>query len=285
MNHQDGSLNRKYQRLVELVKSLNRVVVAFSGGVDSTLLLKVAADVLKENVLAVTALSDTFPQRERKNAERLAKEMGIEHLWVETREMKMPAFVNNPSDKCYICKHHRFGMLVELARTRGFDVVVDGENADDHQDYRPGRRAARKWGVKSPLNDAGLNKADIRRLSKKMGLPTWNTPSSACLASRIPYHQKITAEKLKQVESAEAFLRQQGVSGQIRVRLDKGLACIEVDPGEISRLAAEAMRKIVLERFVALGFKGVFLDLSGYTMGSLNRDLPENAEDAGRSTH
>jgi uncharacterized protein len=285
MHHQDSTLNRKYQRLVDLVKSLNRVVVAFSGGVDSTFMLKVAADVLKENVLAVTALSDTFPQHERKNAERLAKEMGIAHLCVETREMKMPAFVNNPSNKCYICKHHRFGLLVELARTRGFDVVVDGENADDCQDYRPGWRAARQWGVKSPLNDAGLNKADIRRLSKKMGLPTWNTPASACLASRIPYHQIITKEKLKQVESAEMFLRQLGMSGQVRVRLDKGLACIEVDPGEISRLAEETMRKKVLERFIALGFKGVFLDLGGYTMGSLNRDLPQIAETSGGSTH
>ena len=250
---------------------MKRVLVAFSGGVDSTLLLKVAKDVLGDQVLAVTALSETTARHERSDADRLAKELSAEHLRVHTRELQMPEFVNNPENKCYICKKERFGGLVELSQKKGYRFVLDGGNLDDHSDYRPGIKATRELGVRSPLAEAGFSKQDIRTLSKQLGLDTWDKPSYACLASRIPYHSPISADKLRQVDDGEEFLRNLGFLGQVRVRHHNEIARLEIDARDLPKFLQPALRNKVVEHFKELGFTYIALDLEGYNMGSLNR--------------
>ncbi len=267
----EDDLATKHQHLQNLLKKMGRVLVAFSGGVDSTLLLKVARDVLNDEVLAVTALSETTPHHERKDAIDLAKALGAKHLQVQTHELKLPEFVKNPENKCYICKKDRFGGLMEIAKKKGYPYVIDGGNQDDHRDYRPGIMAIQELGVRSPLSEAQLSKKEIRILSKQLNLPTWDKPSYACLASRIPYHSPITTEKLSQVEAGEEFLRELGLSGQIRVRNHKEIVRLEIEPNDIPRFMQFAMRKRVTEFFKGLGFKYITLDLEGYNMGSLNR--------------
>lgn len=266
-----GDLATKYQHLQNLLEEMKRVLIAFSGGVDSTLLLKVAKDTLGELVLAVTAVSETTPRHERLDAKRLARELEAAHLMVDTHEMQKPEFVKNPENKCYICKKYRFGKLIELAKKKDYRYVLDGGNLDDHSDYRPGIKATRELGVLSPLASAGFSKRDVRQLSKQLNLPTWNKPSYACLASRIPYHSQITAEKLKQVDNGEDFLRELGFSGQIRVRHHKNLARLEIDSQDLPRIIQPVLRSKIIEHFRGLGFTYVALDLEGYSMGSLNR--------------
>ncbi len=265
-------LEGKHRVLAGILRGLGRVLVAYSGGADSTLLLRVAADTLPPgDVLAVTAVSPVLPQTEKDDAVRLARRIGIRHLLRESAEMDDPDFTRNPENKCYVCKRGRYARLLAMAVELGFGHVLDGENSDDAADFRPGARAARELGIRSPLAEAGFSKAEIRLLSQRLGLPTWDKASSACLASRIAYHSPITVEKLAQVEAGEEFLRGLGISGQVRVRHHGDIARLEVAPEAIPRLMAEAMRRHIVSHFKSFGFLFVALDLEGYRTGSLNR--------------
>jgi uncharacterized protein len=266
-------ISDKHENLRLLLTGMQRVLIAFSGGVDSTLLLKVARDVLGENALAATAISETTSRHERRDATRLAKRMGVTHLLVDSQELEMPEFINNPVDKCYICKKHRFSAMKALADQHGCLYVLDGSNLDDQRDFRPGIRALEELGVRSPLFETKMTKSDIRRLSQQLGLPTWNKPSLACLASRIPYNHRITPKKLQQVDAGEDFLRELDFSPQLRVRHYGDTVRLEIAPDDIQKLAAADLRKRIVDYFKGLGFAFVTLDLEGYTMGSLNRVL------------
>ncbi len=265
-------MNSKYKKLKSILREMGRVVIAFSGGVDSSFLLKTAKDILGPDVLAVTASSATMPARESKDAVNIARDLGVEHLMVESKEMNIPQFVANPPEKCYLCKRSRFGDILKIGQDKGFPFVLDGENVDDSSDFRPGSRAARELGIRSPLREAGLSKSDIRALSRKLGLPTWNKPAYACLASRIPYGNPITEEKLRQVDLGEEFIRSLISVDQVRVRHYGPTAKIELD----SRAMLKVMKKDIREKLLHffkndLGFKFVTLDLEGYETGSLNK--------------
>lgn len=254
-----------------ILRGLARVAVAFSGGVDSSFLLRVAVDCLgAHNVLAVTVASPVHPQWEREEAQALARSLAVEHLIVDSDELENEAFVANPADRCYVCKFGRFSELIRLARERGFAYVVDGGNADDVTDYRPGQRAADELGVRSPLKEAGFTKADIRAQSRLLGLPTWDRPSRACLASRFPYGERITREALHQVDQAEEFLLGLGLR-QMRVRHHGNLARVELLPEGFE--LAMSQREQLVARFKELGFTYVTLDLAGFRSGSMNEVL------------
>ena len=274
-------IDTKHQVLVDNLCGMGRVVVAYSGGVDSTLLLHVAHEALsKGDVLAVTAVSPLMSQREKADAVRLAQQIGVKHVIWQSGEMADPDFTRNPKDKCYLCKKSRFRSLMDLAKDGGYFFVVDGENVDDARDFRPGSLAARELGVRSPLKEAGLSKSEIRHLSKKLGLPTWSKPAAACLASRIPYHSPITVEKLMQVEAGEEFIRQLNISDQVRVRHHGDLARLEISPEALPELMTEKLRRKIVNYFKSLGFLFVTLDLEGYCTGSLNRAVAgENEKD------
>ena len=271
MDQDHQEIDRKYLDLQEILRKMKGVLVAFSGGVDSTLLLKVAKDTLGDKILAVTAQSETTPPLEIKEARKLAEDLEIEHLVVETKELELLEFIKNPPDKCYFCKKLRFGLLVELAQERGFFYVVDGTNSDDHHDHRPGGKASQELGVRSPLREARLSKREIRLLSEKLQLPTWNKQPNACLASRIPYGHPITREKLRQVDAGETFIRGLGLTGQVRVRHYGDLVRLEVDPENLKEMVEKKMREKITLYFKEIGFQFVTLDLEGYFMGSLNR--------------
>jgi pyridinium-3,5-biscarboxylic acid mononucleotide sulfurtransferase len=278
MNQDVETLQNKLSRIEACIRKWDRVAVAFSGGVDSTFLLKVARNVLGQNVLAVTVVSELMPRHEKADAVHLAQLIDVPHVLVETDDLSDPAFTANPPNKCYLCKKKRFSQLKTLAGSKGIEVVLDGTNSDDGRDYRPGEKAAEELGIKSPLREAGLGKNDIRQLSRQLGLPTWDKPAFACLASRIPYHHEITAQKLQQIDEGETFLRQLNLSTQVRVRHHGRLARLEIEPADIHKLIADPIRKRVLDYFIGLGFQYITLDLAGYAMGSLNRELNSEGE-------
>jgi pyridinium-3,5-biscarboxylic acid mononucleotide sulfurtransferase len=266
------ALEEKEQRLRSLVRSYDSLIVAFSGGADSAYLAYVAHNELGERALAVTGDSASYPTFQRELADRLTKQFGIPHEIVFTEEFEDTNYTSNPPNRCYYCKNELYAKLAELAQTRGFAIICDGSNADDVGDYRPGRQAAREIGVQSPLEECGLTKAEIRELSRRRGLPTWNEPASACLSSRVPYGQVVTIEKLSMVDKAEIALKELGFR-QVRVRHHGEVARIEVAEEELPRALDSEMAGRMSAALKALGFRYVALDLEGYRTGSLNEVL------------
>lgn len=266
------TLHEKYEKLKDIFRSMGSAAIAFSGGVDSALLVAAAKEALGENAAAVTAVSRSFPKFERREAEEIAEKLGIRHLLCFTDELQLEAFRTNPPDRCYHCKKHIFSQLMEIAEKNGLNAVCEGSNMDDLGDYRPGMRAIAELGVRSPLREAGLYKSEIRILSKEMGLPTWDKPSYACLASRFVYGESITAEGLDRVEQAELYLMELGFR-QMRVRVHGTLARIELLPEDLPRMLEEPLRMQVYDKLKSLGFSHVSLDLRGYRMGSMNEGL------------
>ena len=263
----------KLDVLKGILRATGGLAVAFSGGVDSTFLLAAACGELGDRVLAVSAASRAFPMRELAEARAFCGERGIRQVVVDAHEVDAPGYRDNPPDRCYLRKPVRFGARWDCARERGFEVLADGSNVDDEGDYRPGMRALVELGVRSPLREAGLTKAEIRLLSHEMGLPTWDKPSFACLSSRFPYGERITDEGLARVDAAEQYLLGRGLH-QVRVRVHGGtVARIETLPGEFDMVAAEPARSEIRDRLRGLGFSYVALDLGGYRSGSMNEVL------------
>jgi pyridinium-3,5-biscarboxylic acid mononucleotide sulfurtransferase len=265
-------LHKKLNRLKEQLRSLGSAAVAYSGGVDSTFLLKVAYEVLGDNVVAVTARSSTYPEREFNEAVKYIKEIGAKHIVIISEELEIEGFSQNPKNRCYFCKRELFSKIRALADEKGINAVLDGSNLDDTGDYRPGMQAAKEIKVISPLKENGLTKNDIRQLSKEMDIPTWNKPSFACLSSRFPYGNEITEPKLKMVEQAEQFLLNLGFR-QLRVRHHEDIARIEVASHERSKFFDEDLMDKVAEEFKKIGYKYVTLDMQGYRTGSMNEVL------------
>jgi len=267
------SAKEKLNKLQRLLKDMGGLVLAYSGGVDSTFLLRAAKDALGDKVLAITAVSPTYTREEHERACEMALALGVRHISIQTNELENPDFLKNSSQRCYYCKKELFHKLRTIADQEGILFVVDANNQDDCSDYRPGRIAGQEAEIRSPLIEAGLNKKEIKELSREMGLLTWDLPATACLASRFPYGEALTLEKIKRVDQAEKFLRDLGFR-RVRVRSHERLARIELDADVLNKFFDDTLRSKVLRKLKDLGFIYVTLDLEGYRTGSLNEVLP-----------
>jgi uncharacterized protein len=268
----ESMLAAKERRLYALLADCESAIVAFSGGVDSSYLAWATARTLGPRCLCITADSPSYPDHHRQLARRIARDFGLPHEIVHTAELERREYRANPVDRCYYCKHELYTTLTRIARERGVAVILDGNNADDRGDYRPGRQAAREFGVRSPLDEADLLKAEIRELSRQAGLPSWDEPASACLSSRIPYHSEVTDEKLRMIEQAEDVLRDLGFR-VCRVRHHDTLARLEIGRDELARALEPGLRERIVEQLRAIGYAHVTIDLQGYRMGSLNEGV------------
>lgn len=267
-------LDEKLELLKDIIRKKGSAAVAFSGGVDSTFLIRVAKEVLGDKLIAVTATSSTYPERELNEAIKYAKDFGVKHIIISSEELDIEGFASNPKNRCYYCKKELFTKVKEVALENGVEYVFDGSNLDDNGDYRPGMQAAKELLVVSPLKEAGLTKKDIRDLSKEYGLATWNKPAFACLSSRFPYGNKITLPKLKMIDKAEQFLLDMGIK-QVRVRHHGEIARIEVAPEEREKFFNIEFMDKISSKFKEIGFIYTTLDIAGYRTGSMNEVLKE----------
>lgn len=270
-----SATERQYEKLESLkkyIRDLGSAVVAFSGGVDSTFLLKVAHDELGDKCIAVTAMSCSFPRRELEEAKAFCRMEGIRHIVVESEELEIEGFCQNPENRCYLCKRELFEKIGQIAEQEDLAAIAEGSNMDDNGDYRPGLQAVAELGIRSPLRACNLNKKDIRALSKEMGLPTWEKQSFACLSSRFVYGESITKEKLSMVDRAEQLLLDMGFH-QVRVRIHGKIARVEILPAEFEKILQKNIREEIYEKFQSFGFSYVTLDLLGYRTGSMNEIL------------
>ena len=273
------NLRDKLDRLKRHLQEMGSMVVAYSGGVDSTFLLKVAHDVLGDRVIAVTAKSSTYPEREFREAADFAHQEGVRQIVIHSEELDIEGFSSNPVNRCYLCKHELFSKVKNVATREGLRFVAEGSNLDDLGDFRPGMQAIRELGIASPLREVGLGKEEIRRLSRSLGLPTWDKPAFACLSSRFPYGHRITREKLQMVDQAEQYLLDLGFR-QVRVRHHGDLARIEVYAGERGRFFDTELMDKVNEKFKELGFSYAALDLKGYRTGSMNEVIDTGSKES-----
>ncbi len=270
---------QKWDRLRELLREMKPAVLAYSGGVDSSLLLRAASEVMGPQLIAVTAVSETYPQGEIEAAQSFVRSLGVTHRIIHTRELDNEQFAQNPPERCFHCKTELFEKLAALASTEGMPFILDGSNTDDLKDYRPGRRVAETYSVKSPLVEAGIGKADVRRLAKVLNLPQWDKPSLACLSSRIPYGIRITRELLGRIQQAENCLQALGFR-QVRVRHYGDTARIELDKKDFSRLLMDDVADRVVAQLIELGYTYVSLDLAGYRTGSMNLGLKYSSQES-----